>query len=345
MRKKKIFLGAYINHLNAQNINCKSIAIHLDKDKYEVKTLLLGKNNIPDISGVKYIIISRFLYKTSNLLAFIRGTLWADVLYMPKHQSTPKFILKIASLLSKKIFTTIEGNMCNMNVKSMIDSFGSKKNMINYFKYIPNIYAITQHLVDTSNCGVKLNPNPLKLGVEQHFFKNECTKESLNNIVFVGSLIKRKKIDEILKVASLFTELNFHIVGDGELRKTLESRSSDNVIFHGQQPHDKMLDLFAKMDLHILLSRSEGYPKVILETASSSIPSLVYNDYGASSWINSNENGFVVDTIDQVMNKINELINNPELLKKNSEGAYLFSVNYDWKKIIKDWECEIDNLR
>ena len=62
MRKKKIFLGAYINHINAQNINCKSIAIHLDKEKYEVKTLLLGKNNIPDISGVKYIIISFHIF-------------------------------------------------------------------------------------------------------------------------------------------------------------------------------------------------------------------------------------------------------------------------------------------
>jgi len=345
MRKKKIFLGAYINHINAQNINCKSIASHLDKEKYEVKTLILGNKNIPTILDVKYINISTFMSKLSNSLAFLRGTFWADVMYVPKHQSTPKFILRIANLLGKKIFTTIEGNMCDITVKSMIDSFGSKMNMIDYFKHVPNIYGITQHLVDTSNCGVKLNSKPLLLGVEQHVFKNESTKETLKNIVFVGSLIERKKIDEILEVSSCFSEINFHIVGDGELRKDLESRSSENVIFHKSQPHNKLSELFLKIDLHLLLSRSEGYPKVILETASSSIPSLVYNDYGASSWIDSNENGFIVDTIDQVKNKINELINNPELLKKNSEGAYRLSENYDWKKIIQDWEYEIDNLR
>ena len=44
MKKKKIFLGAYINYLNAQNINCKSIATHLDKSKYDVKTLILSES-------------------------------------------------------------------------------------------------------------------------------------------------------------------------------------------------------------------------------------------------------------------------------------------------------------
>ena len=171
--RKKIFLGAYINVINAQNINCKSIAAHLDKDKYEVKTLILGNDNIPNIPDLRYISVSTFLYKLSNSLAFLRGTLWADIIYVPKHQSTPKLSLKIANIFGKKIFTTIEGNMCDMAVKSMIDSFGSKINMTNYFKHIPNIYGITKHLVKTSNCGVKLNPEVLLLGVEQHLFKNE----------------------------------------------------------------------------------------------------------------------------------------------------------------------------
>ena len=39
MRKKKIFLGAYVNINNAQNINCKSLAAYLDKEKYVIKTL------------------------------------------------------------------------------------------------------------------------------------------------------------------------------------------------------------------------------------------------------------------------------------------------------------------
>ena len=39
MKKKKIFLGGYVNILNAQNINCKSLSIHLNKDKYKGTSL------------------------------------------------------------------------------------------------------------------------------------------------------------------------------------------------------------------------------------------------------------------------------------------------------------------
>ena len=69
MRKKKIFLGGYINHINAQNINCKSIAKHLDKEKYIIKTLVVGSENIPNITGVTYIRVYTFLYSISNLIA------------------------------------------------------------------------------------------------------------------------------------------------------------------------------------------------------------------------------------------------------------------------------------
>ena len=59
----------------------------------------------------------------------------------------------------------------------------------------------------------------------------------------------------------------------------------------------------------------------------------------------TNENGFVVNSFNDVIDKINQIINNPNLLQKNSEGALNLSEKFDWKKIIKDWEEVIDNLR
>ena len=46
------------------------------------------------------------------------------------------------------------------------------------------------------------------------------------------------------------------------------------------------------VDLHILPSRNEGFPKVVLECAAAGIPSLLFSDYGAKEWM---EGGFVVD--------------------------------------------------
>ena len=38
-RKVKIFLGAYANIINAQNINCLSTAKNLDKSKFDITIL------------------------------------------------------------------------------------------------------------------------------------------------------------------------------------------------------------------------------------------------------------------------------------------------------------------
>lgn len=344
MRKKKIFLGGYINHINAQNINCKSISKHLDKEKYIIKTLVLGSENIPNITGVTYIRVYTFLYSISNLIAYIRAVFWADVCYVPKHQSTPKFALRIAPLFGTKIFTTIEGNMCDTRLKSMIDSFGSIDKMNNYFKYIVNIFGITKHLIQNSTCGVNINNKPLVLGVEHKELNFNHPRKSLKNIIFVGSLIKRKRVDEILELAVIYPNITFNIVGDGVLRNDLRSQASINVVFHGKISHNDIGSFLQDMDLNILLSKSEGFPKVILECASASVPSLLYDNYGASDWIETDKNGFVLQNFEEVKDKLSEILNNSKLLETTSQGAYEMSLKYDWEKVINQWEQVIEEL-
>ena len=361
MKKKKIFLAAYVNYLNAQNINCRSIANHLDKTKYEIKTIILSESKSIDLENVS--IIKARNNKLSIFYAFLRGIIWADVAYLPKHQSNPRILLRINKFFGTKFFTTIEGNMCNTKKRSMIDSFNGLQNMQSYFSLIPNIYGITQHIVDSARCGVMLNNNPLYLGVEKDCFF-PVKKHSLNNIVFIGSLIRRKNIEEFFRLANLFPNLRFHIIGNKKYLKISKKRKKnlkdqwenqidknksleilDNIILHGKVNRQNLPEVLKEIDLLFLPSRSEGFPKVILEAAASAIPSIVYHDYGASEWITTNENGFVVDAFDDVIDVINQMINHPDLLKKTSEGALELAENFDWKRIIKTWEYEIDHLR
>lgn len=41
MKRIKIFLGGYVNYLNAQNINCRSLSEHLDQNKFNISTSIL----------------------------------------------------------------------------------------------------------------------------------------------------------------------------------------------------------------------------------------------------------------------------------------------------------------
>ena len=345
MKKKKIFLAAYVNHINAQNINCRSIAYYLDKEKYDVKCLLLGNQNIPIIKGVGFFKVNQFGFKLSNIISFIRAVLWADVCYVPKHQSTPKIALRLARFLNKKIFTTIEGNMCDTSRGNMINSFGTVNNMKDYFKLIPNIFGITSDIIDNANCGIILNSSPLFLGVENKMFNDCNSKKELNQIVFIGSLIKRKRISEFLELAANFPSLTFNIVGSGPEKKYLELKSTKNVIFHNILNHTQLAELLKSMDLHFLPSKSEGFPKVVLETAAASVPSILYNTYGSNSWINNNENGFLVSDFSDVKNIVNHLLQNPNIFHDSSVKVYQLAEKFNWKHLIKNWERVIENLR
>ena len=108
-----------------------------------------------------------------------------------------------------------------------------------------------------------------------------------------------------------------------------------NIFFHGLLANDKLRHLLCTMDLHILLSRNEGFPKVILETAASGIPSILYSDYGAEEWIRHRYNGFVVNNIDDVVTIIKELEKDSFLLSEISKKAINFSKLFEWKLIVK----------
>tara|TARA_B100000123_G_C25730286_1_gene428911 strand:- start:3 stop:1043 length:1041 start_codon:yes stop_codon:yes gene_type:complete len=345
MKKKKIFLGAYVNINNAQNINCKALATYLDKEKYLIKTLKVAVKEPQQLnSEITYITVFKHLYILSNFFAFLYGIMWSDLSYLPKHHSTPILVLKIAKIFNKKIFTTIEGNICDSNYKSMIDSFGSKQKMLKYFSLIPNIYGITNHISSNTNCGIHLHKKPLFLGVDRKIFDSDRKVKKLRNIIFIGSLIKRKRIFELLEIAKEFKNLNFHIVGSGPLKSDILKFSSKNVILYDHINNNEIPNILLNMDLNILLSRSEGFPKVILEAASASIPSIVYNNYGMQEIIKTNRNGFVLKNKKEVIEKIHELIRFPKLLYDNSMGAYELSKDFDWNSQIKEWELEIDLL-
>ena len=98
--KKKIFLGAYLNYTNAQNLNCLSLARHLDKEKFDIHALTtqFGDNNIEDISIKLFHCFSPFVF--TKYIGFIWGILNCEILYLPKHREMPVWVLKFANLLT-----------------------------------------------------------------------------------------------------------------------------------------------------------------------------------------------------------------------------------------------------
>ncbi len=210
MRKIKVFLGGFVNHTNAQNLNCRSLAIHLDKNKFEVFTLTLYGGNLPILNnsnGINLFNCHRPA-KISIILAFIWGVWNCDVAYLPKSDIWffNKILLKI---LKRKSFKTIEGILDNDNLTSAIKLLGSYKSVINEKSYADKIFSITKFLGEFNQKQHQINvePNPLYLGCDLDCFINSQFKSGiLNKIVYIGRLKKRKGIYDFLSIAKHFPE-------------------------------------------------------------------------------------------------------------------------------------------
>ena len=337
MKKIKVFLGGYINYTNAQNLNCRAIAEHLNKDKFEIYALKVhfGDNK-------KYTAKSFNCFKPFHItqhFAFLWGILHCDVAYLPKHIDTPVWVLKLAKWLKKPIFTTIEGID---TINRLISDYNSIDKVINQFKYFNKIYPITYQILN-HNKSITLENNLLLLGVNVSDFLH-YNKEKLSSIVFIGGLTEGKRAYEFCALARLYPNLQFHMIGDGTDGKTLIQTASKNVIFHGRLNHKEMDAVLSNSDLLFLPSISEGFPKVILEAASAGVPSVVYDSYGASDWMDNKKNGFVVSTFKQVEELVNELLENPALLHEVSSNTQELAYRFDWKNIINDWKNVIIDL-
>ncbi|WP_282787877.1 glycosyltransferase family 4 protein [Flavobacterium croceum] len=348
-KKVKVFLGGFINYTNAQNLNCLALAKHLDKEKFTVYTLELFSGNLESqqnkIKGVH--IFNCFKpYRISGYLGFLWGIWHCDVAYLPKgeHWKFNRFILKF---LGKKSFSTIEGIFDDTACLSIVKIFGSNQNFIDSKKYFTRLYSITcfMNQFNFEKLQIKTEERALYLGVDNINQYKPKTNFNFGKIIMIGNDLVRKGVFDYLDIAESFKNIEFLLAGSGngkiDINAEIKKRNLTNVNYLGMVTSTQRNELLKDCSLHILPSRSEGFPKVTLETAAAGVPSIVYGDYGAEEWITHGENGWVVNTAEDIKTLISELKNKPEELERISKNTVNLATSFDWKVKIKDWEEEI----
>ena len=342
-RKLRLFLAGYVNLLNSQNLNCGSLANALHGETFEVGVMTAysgGRAELP-------MTVRRFHcfwpFRISNWIAHVAGILWCDVAYLPKREHVP-FLTRLSRLLGKKCFTTIEGIFDDENYHSAQEVFGNPNNLQRSFQGFHRLFAISSFCRDYKhhNLHLKIDANILPLGVDVSRFRMIELRQDAKQAIFVGRLLRRKGVFELLAVAKRLPEIVFHFVGegaDGELLRE-QAQGMNNIHFHGELPQEQLSMLMSQMDVLCLLSRSEGFPKVILEAAACGVPSIVYPDYGADEWLEHGVNGFVVQDAYDVQETIKLICEKHNLLKVRGNARAL-AERYDWKVIAEIWEQEI----
>lgn len=337
--KKRIMLAAYVNYPNAQNINCDNIAKNLDKSKFDIHSLYLGGFPIDrkfyKKQGITlhYVNPHRLLHNITLWKTLIFGNY--DIYYMPK--TDPAFRWFANNFGSKRLLvSSIEGVITDKNIS---DNTWYKNYMINHMY---DVFSISYCISESVEKFYQKKTEVIPLGVKNNTRINLQKNKYIHNIIWCGSLIKRKRPHLLLEVAKKFPKLQFVMVGDGilknEVKQMIESEYIENVILTGRITNEKVYEYMEKADLLLMTSEFEGLPKVIQEAAQYGVPSIYMANNYTVDFIKNGVNGYAVYSIDEMNEKIQFLIEHPEIYHEMSSNAKKVIAEYSWDRLIVRYE-------
>jgi glycosyltransferase involved in cell wall biosynthesis len=212
--------------------------------------------------------------------------------------------------------------------------------------YVDKFFALTcfgkDKLIESGMDASKLHilpnavPDPLK---------NEPLSAPGNYALFIGMVEQHKGIERLIEAWQTI-DYPLIVVGDGNLRKSLQSICPDNVNFLGIQSRQKIAELLR--DCAFLVMPSiwyEGLPLVVLEGMSMG-RAIVGSGHGAiAAVVKEGISGlhFMPGDVSDMRKKIKRLISDPELCRKlgeNGRNEYLslYTPERHYETLINSYE-------
>lgn len=117
------------------------------------------------------------------------------------------------------------------------------------------------------------------------------SKSGAKKFIWVGRLIKLKRVDLLIEVFNKHPELELVVVGDGEERELLQSKANKNISFLGMINNSELSSIYRKCDAFILPSDRETWGLVVEEALNNGLPVILSDKIGClDDFITTNDN-------------------------------------------------------
>ena len=160
-------------------------------------------------------------------------------------------------------------------------------------------------------------------------------------VLFAGSLRSYKRADLVVRQAARWPNVQFRILGRGEeeqkCRDLVRELGCSNVTFMGHLTSEQVGEEMRKADIFFFPSILEGHPQVLAQAAACGLPAIAMSVYRPEFVIHE-KTGYLVSTDEELGEKLELLIHEPELRRSMSEAAALHSRKFDWDRITLQWQ-------
>ncbi|MBU3015750.1 glycosyltransferase [Poseidonibacter lekithochrous] len=191
--------------------------------------------------------------------------------------------------------------------------------------------------------------------INDKFILNDLSTDSFN-IITVGRFVPEKNQEFLIKVLinafdnKLFTKkIKVYFLGEGPLKikcedLTKKSTYIDNFIFLGNVNNEKVHLYFAKSDLTVIPSKSEGFGNIAVEAGLAKAKILSSNVGGLDEIIEENINGFkfTSENASDLEKQLIEIINDNKDLDRNLVRENMLN-KFSFNNMINKYKEVIDN--
>jgi len=172
--------------------------------------------------------------------------------------------------------------------------------------------------------------DPVRVGALRSQVRDELgLSESDVAVGMVGRLVAEKGIAEFVEAARLVgSDTTFFVIGPDDLdksdslgRHTIEAGNKAGVRFLGMR--DDIDGLYGALDIFVLPSHREGFPRAAMEAAACGLPLVLTNIRGCRQVVESGSNGYLVSVRDSraLASSIQALVDDPELRRRMGDAS------------------------
>ena len=252
----------------------------------------------------------------------------------------------VAKLLSEKLeipyVVTCHGSDINLAMPNNKELYNNVLEQAGKVIFVSNALLNNAKLLGYSGKNAVVIPNGIDLEIFKPLDKEKIKRElglSKKVVGFVGNLKKIKRADKLAEIFEYILskkDVEFLVVGDGELRENVEKECQKrnlNVKFVGRVFQDKVPYYMNAMDVMILPSRNEGFPTVVNEAQACGIPVVGSSNGGIPEAIG--DGGIVVEEGENFEKRFAEAVIN--LLANPIDSNYIRekALEYSWENVVK----------
>ncbi len=266
------------------------------------------------------------------------------------HVHHPFLLGRLALRIAKKLMiptvftyhTMYEAYAHYLFIPVFITRFVTKQMVLSFCRRVDGIVApsgaIKQYLIHEK---IKTLISIIPSGLQSYFLpatkpKEQPCENRPFRLLAVGRFVKEKNIPFLLNVfQQLQGDFILTLVGYGSEYEAIKKYayqelklSSQNVYFVHKPSKKKLVRYYQHADLFLFSSTTDTQGLVLSEAMASGTPVIAVDGPGQRDVIQNGKNGFLVDTVEGMVHKIEAIAENTQVLALLQEGAFQTAHKY-----------------